>query len=214
MSLLHCCLVVLVMTFHSKLVVKASLMGMSCTVTSAVSHWFVNMRLTLSTMHLVSLLLDIPFLCLLCAQLVAHSMHMPCNCGGTWQSCRGRQTANTLESNKRCEKAETDCEDSLEREQGSTLPSTGRFEDRFSQCQANFDRLCIGPAHTGQVCHRDKQSNWREWKGQGDHGGKGRGESGVQVQLYHWEVVHPPAVVLVLPILDICVVKASTGISA
>ena len=142
-------------------------------------------------------------------------MHMPCNCGGTWQSCRGRQTANTLESNKRCEKAETDCEDSLEREQGSTLPSTGRFEDRFSQCQANFDRLCIGPAHIGQVRHRDMQSNGHEWKRAGDRGGRGRGGrgergSGAALSL---DVVHPPAVVLVLPILDIRVVKASTGIS-
>ena len=66
--------------------------------------------------------------------------------------CRGRQTANTLESNSRCERAETDCEDTLEREQLVKLPSTGRFEDRFSHCQAAFDRVCIGPAHTGQVC--------------------------------------------------------------
>ena len=65
--------------------------------------------------------------------------------------CRGRQTANTLESSRRCERAESECEDSLEKEQGSTLPSTGRFEDRFSHCLAQFDRLCIGPAHTGQV---------------------------------------------------------------
>ena len=64
---------------------------------------------------------------------------------------RARQTANTLESNKRCEKAETDCEDSLEKEQLVKLPSTGRFEDRFNQCQAKFNRLCIGPAYTGQV---------------------------------------------------------------
>ena len=66
-------------------------------------------------------------------------------------SCRGRQTANTLESNRRCEKAETECEDTLEREQLVKLPSTGRFEDRFSHCQAAFDRACIGPAHPGQV---------------------------------------------------------------
>ena len=65
--------------------------------------------------------------------------------------CRGRQTANTLESNRRCEKAETECEDTLEREQLVKLPSTGRFEDRFSHCQAAFDRACIGPAHNGQV---------------------------------------------------------------
>ena len=65
--------------------------------------------------------------------------------------CRGRQTANTLESNRRCEKAETECEDTLEREQLVKLPSTGRFEDRFSHCQAAFDRACIGPAHSGQV---------------------------------------------------------------
>ncbi len=69
-------------------------------------------------------------------------------------SCRGRQTANTLESNKRCEKAETECEDSLEKEQLVRLPSTGRFEDRFSHCQAAFDLVCIGPAHTGQVQHQ------------------------------------------------------------
>lgn len=69
-------------------------------------------------------------------------------------TCRGRQTANTLESNKRCEKAETDCEDSLEKEQLVRLPSTGRFEDRFSHCQAAFDLVCIGPAHTGQVHHQ------------------------------------------------------------
>ncbi|DBA92145.1 TPA: hypothetical protein ACH3X1_015866 [Trebouxia sp. C0004] len=62
----------------------------------------------------------------------------------------GRQTANTLESNKRCEKAETQCEDSLEKEQLVRLPSTGRFEDHFSHCQAAFDLVCIGPAHTGQ----------------------------------------------------------------
>ncbi len=68
--------------------------------------------------------------------------------------CRGRQTANTLESNKRCGKAETECEDSLEKEQLVRLPSTGRFEDRFSHCQAAFDRVCIGPAHAGQVCHQ------------------------------------------------------------
>ena len=65
--------------------------------------------------------------------------------------CRGRQTGNTLESNRRCEKAETECEDSLEREQLVRLPSTGRFEDRFSHCQAIFERVCIGPAHIGQV---------------------------------------------------------------
>ena len=72
--------------------------------------------------------------------------------------CRGRQTANTLESNKRCEKAETECEDSLEKEQLVRLPSTGRFEDRFSHCQAAFDRVCIGPAHTGQVHHQASSS--------------------------------------------------------
>ena len=70
----------------------------------------------------------------------------PCLC-----AFRGRQTANTLESNRRCERAETECEDSLEREQQVRLPSTGRFEDRFSHCQATFDRVCIGPAHTAQV---------------------------------------------------------------
>lgn len=71
----------------------------------------------------------------------------------------GRQTGNTLESNRRCEKAETECEDSLEREQLVRLPSTGRFEDRFSQCQASFERVCIGPAHTGQS--ERLQKAWR-----------------------------------------------------
>jgi len=49
---------------------------------------------------------------------------------------------------------QTECEDSLEKEQLVRLPSTGRFEDRFSHCQAAFDLVCIGPAHTGQVRHQ------------------------------------------------------------
>lgn len=62
-----------------------------------------------------------------------------------------RRTANVYRSTLVCEAAEQRCEDALESEQKMRLPSTGRFQARFQQCESAFKRKCVGPSRATQA---------------------------------------------------------------
>ncbi|KAJ7558218.1 hypothetical protein O6H91_04G029100 [Diphasiastrum complanatum] len=56
------------------------------------------------------------------------------------------KAANEYKSMKHCERLYSDCEDRMDELQNLRLPSMGKFDAGFSQCNKSYEQQCFGPS--------------------------------------------------------------------